>query len=179
MVSRKALLPDGTAVVLRRPKDAELRAIGKVFAEAVREGVYFGTDHYRFDMADERAWVRARAGRRGMMAAAFRPSGECVGFVAVERGRRKKNQHTAFLDPLVVSRAHRRRGVGRALMLEAVSWARAQGIEKLWLGVFASNRRAIALYRSLGFEPDGRQRRQFKVKGRYVDGLDMALFLKR
>lgn len=179
MAPRKTVLPDGTLIGLRRPKDADLRALGEVFAEAVRDGVSFGTDGYRFDLAGERAWTRARAGRRGTVLAAFTARGKCVGFVAVERGRRTKNQHTAFLDPLVVSRAYRRRGVGRALMLEAVAWAMAQGVEKLWLGVFGSNRGAVALYRSLGFVEDGAQRRQFKIKGRYVDGLNMALFFKR
>lgn len=176
---RKALLKDGTQLVLRRPKEAELKAMAQVYIEAVREGIYFGVDRYQFNLAQERRWLRAYAGRRGMITAAFDAHGTCIGVVVAGRGKRKKNAHTALIDPIVVARAFRGQGAGRLLLDEAVAWARSQRIEKLCLDVFASNRAAVALYRSAGFVEDGRQRRQFKIRGRYVDGMGMALFLKR
>lgn len=179
MRRRTITLEDGSAVVLRRPAERDLRALGSVFGQAVREGVYFGNDRYRFDRREEHAWLHDRAGGRGLVVAAFTARGRCVGFVAVERGRRTKNRHTAYLDPLVVARDHRGRGLGRALMEEAIAWARHARVEKLWLGVFGSNRPALSLYRTLGFVADGAQRRQFKIRRHYVDGLHMALFLKR
>jgi RimJ/RimL family protein N-acetyltransferase len=67
--------------------------------------------------------------------------------------------------------------VGRALLDEAVAWARRHRVRKLHLEVFSSNTRAIALYRSFGFVEDGVNRRHHKVKGRYVDNIHMALWV--
>lgn len=50
-----------------------------------------------------------------------------------------------------VSRAHRGRGVGDALVLAVRDWARAQGARRLTLEVVAGNAQAIALYRRHGF----------------------------
>ena len=55
------------------------------------------------------------------------------------------------VEKLVVSRAHRRRGLGRALMAEASAWARQQGAVELVLTVWAGNAEAEAFYRSLGY----------------------------
>jgi [ribosomal protein S18]-alanine N-acetyltransferase len=49
----------------------------------------------------------------------------------------------------------RRRGVGRALMEEAVAWGRGRGARLSTLEVRRSNAPAIALYRSLGYREVG------------------------
>jgi aminoglycoside 3-N-acetyltransferase I len=48
-----------------------------------------------------------------------------------------------------VRAAHRRRGVGTALVREMLSWARAEGIEVVW--VLADNPGAEAFYTASGF----------------------------
>ncbi len=58
----------------------------------------------------------------------------------------------AHIFLLYVAPAHRRRGIGRALMQQAEVWARAQGDRQIGLQVFQSNQAALQLYRSLGFE---------------------------
>lgn len=50
---------------------------------------------------------------------------------------------------------HRRRGVGRVVMEEALSRARARGCSLATLEVRRSNEAAIQLYKSLGFRPVG------------------------
>jgi GNAT superfamily N-acetyltransferase len=54
---------------------------------------------------------------------------------------------------LYVSLCHRRRGLGRALMRQAETWAIAQGYQQLGLHVFADNTPALALYDTLGYGP--------------------------
>jgi len=41
------------------------------------------------------------------------------------------------------------------------------------------NRRAIALYRKMGFVPEGVKRHAFRVDGRYYDLLSMAVLFGR
>jgi ribosomal protein S18 acetylase RimI-like enzyme len=55
------------------------------------------------------------------------------------------------VEMLVVSAAHRRRGLGKALMDEVASWARRQGAAELVLTVWAGNRAAEAFYDRLGY----------------------------
>jgi ribosomal protein S18 acetylase RimI-like enzyme len=62
----------------------------------------------------------------------------------------------AVIDNLVVSKALRRRGIGRALMDRAQQWAEAQGADSVELTVWAFNEEALAFYRRLGFETASR-----------------------
>jgi ribosomal protein S18 acetylase RimI-like enzyme len=55
------------------------------------------------------------------------------------------------VETLVVSGAHRRRGLGSRLMAEVTSWARRQGAAELVLTVWAGNRAAEAFYERLGY----------------------------
>jgi len=73
----------------------------------------------------------------------------------------------------------RRIGLGTALLERALDWARSVGIRKMNLEVFASNSGAIALYRKMGFEEEGRRRGEFIIDGVPVDGILMARWLDR
>jgi ribosomal protein S18 acetylase RimI-like enzyme len=53
---------------------------------------------------------------------------------------------------MMISSAFRGRGIGRALLEAAFEWARDHGVTTLSLLVFPHNARAVALYRSAGFE---------------------------
>jgi ribosomal protein S18 acetylase RimI-like enzyme len=66
-------------------------------------------------------------------------------------------------------------GVGRRLVEETVKLARERGVERVQLDVFATNRRAIRLYESLGFVHEGVQRRARQLDGVYDDLVLMAL----
>ena len=57
----------------------------------------------------------------------------------------------AYVSDLVVLPRFRRHGLGRALLLEAENYARAQGATVIRIGVLAANAVARALYKSAGF----------------------------
>lgn len=71
-------------------------------------------------------------------------------------------------------------GVGTALMQHLIDWAKQSGsIEKIELNVRASNTRAIALYRKMGFIEEGRLKNRIKINsGHYIDDILMALHTK-
>lgn len=60
-----------------------------------------------------------------------------------------------YLEDLFVTPAARRRGIGRALMLNAEQFARSTGAERLTLSTAHDNHAAQALYRSVGYVRDG------------------------
>ena len=68
-----------------------------------------------------------------------------------------------LLYSIGVRAAHRRRGVGSALLREMLEWARAQGIEEIW--VLADNPGAEAFYAACGFA--------------HTDEGDRAVYLQR
>jgi RimJ/RimL family protein N-acetyltransferase len=71
--------------------------------------------------------------------------------------------------------AVRGQGLGQRLAIAAIERARALGMERIELEVFASNERAIGLYRKLGFSIEGVKRRARKLDGQYDDNVLMAL----
>lgn len=99
-----------------------------------------------------------------------------VGSIAIRRDEHPVTHHVATLDMLVVS-SHRRRGVGSALLDEALRWARSHGVERIELSVYPSNDGAIALYRRFGFVQEGRLVRHSKKSYGYEDEILMALWL--
>ncbi len=74
----------------------------------------------------------------------------------------------------MVAAEHRRHGIGRSLLEQAVEWARESEIEKLELHVFPHNEPAIKLYEQFGFEHEGLRRQHFRRGGRLVDAVLMA-----
>ncbi|MEM1619193.1 MAG: ribosomal protein S18-alanine N-acetyltransferase [Fervidicoccaceae archaeon] len=98
--------------------------------------------------------------------------GEVVGYAVglLEEGR------LAHLISVAVDPAHRRRGIGRALVRRFIEEAERSGAEIAYLEVSERNRAAMSLYSSLGFEVVG------KIPKYYSDGSDayvMALSLRR
>jgi RimJ/RimL family protein N-acetyltransferase len=75
---------------------------------------------------------------------------------------------------LGVLRSYWGRGVGRALLAEALAWAPSVAISRLELFVMKDNVRAIALYERIGFRVEGARRRAYIINGRPVDDLLMA-----
>jgi ribosomal protein S18 acetylase RimI-like enzyme len=89
----------------------------------------------------------------------------------------ESNRHVAYLRGLAVLPAQRGRGVGRALVEAAAAAAAARGARRLTLRVLAPNTAARALYESCGFAVEGVLRGEFRLEGRYVDDVLMALEL--
>ena len=58
-----------------------------------------------------------------------------------------------FVSHLAVERAHRGRGLGRALLVASLGAFHARGLARAELGVNAHNRAGVALYESVGMRP--------------------------
>lgn len=89
---------------------------------------------------------------------------------------RRAVRHVATLG-MSVKHDWRRKGVGRALMTEALAWAPTAGITRVELYVYARNAPAIALYEQLGFVVEGRRRNFIREGDAYLDDLVMARLL--
>lgn len=77
----------------------------------------------------------------------------------------------AEIETVAVGASMRRQGVGKALCIAAMDWARGIAARGIELEVRASSRGALALYRSLGFGELGMRR------GYYRDPVEDAVLM--
>ncbi len=63
------------------------------------------------------------------------------------------DRRTLYIDDLCVDAAHRRRGVGTALLAHVRAYARERGFDDVTLNVWAFNDDARAFYAAQGFTP--------------------------
>lgn len=90
----------------------------------------------------------------------------------------KKSQHVRVLSMLIVE-GHRDRGLGSMLISHAIDWAKKEpGVEKVVLGVFSNNQRALHVYEKFGFGVEGVRKDHYYIDGKREDEIDMALFVK-
>lgn len=115
----------------RRKRDC-LAAIGADIERALREA----PEGVQFFVAEDR-------------------NGAPVGFLHVQIQRDFfSGARACHISDLAVSKEHDRRGIGRALLARAQTWAKAKRCRLLTLSVFPGNTPARALYESAGFVTD-------------------------
>lgn len=101
--------------------------------------------------------------------------GQVIGVLNYSGGKRSATRHSAMLG-ISIRLAWQGRGIGRALMQDAIRRAKASAVlRRLELKVYADNARAIHLYQSLGFEIEGTCRHTVIRNGQFVDDLIMAM----
>ena len=95
---------------------------------------------------------------------------ELVGILAFIRPVRAKLLHCAELAGMFVAGDFRRRGIGGALVDQALAHARSlPNLRQLKLAVNATNLAARSLYQSRGFRCIGLEPEAICVEGRYYD----------
>ncbi|HEY8601357.1 MAG TPA: GNAT family N-acetyltransferase [Thermomicrobiales bacterium] len=112
----------------------------------------------------------------GFTLGAFAP--DLVGMVTVLREQGAKTRHKASVFAMGVAEQERGRGIGRALVAEAIVRARRlDGPEQLLLTVVLPNEPARRLYHALGFVTYGIDERGLKLGAHYWDEEQMVLHL--
>ncbi len=101
-----------------------------------------------------------------------------AGYVELTGGAFRRNRATAHVVIGVLGEASGR-GVGAGLLQEAKRWAAAHGLHRLELTVMTRNRRAVTLYKRMGFSVEGRRAECLLMDDRFVDELYMAALLSR
>lgn len=84
--------------------------------------------------------------------------GEFIGFLRLRRKAPPVDlpcSNLIELQRLYVDRRWHGQGVAHQLMAEALRLAKIGGADKIWLGVWAHNPRALAFYQKCGFTPAG------------------------
>ena len=144
-------MTQGIDIRLARPEEFE--ALGELTAAAyVADGAV--REEYLATLRD----ARARAAAGALIVAADASSGELLGTVSLfpaTAGPRwaewASSADDATLRMLAVSPRARRRGIGRALILDSIQRAREMGLRRLTLSTAPAMTAARGLYEQLGF----------------------------
>jgi RimJ/RimL family protein N-acetyltransferase len=168
-------LKDGRTGTVRRAVPEDAAALTEIVNEVGSEGRYIIRDRATWTLEEERRTLSDANGRDRVFFV-VEVGGRVVGLLTLSRGTWPKNAHVAELA-MSCRGEFRGAGVGTALLTRAVDWARSVGVRKLTLGVFATNDRAMALYRKMGFAEEARLRGQFVIEGKPVDDVLMARWL--
>lgn len=135
-------------MLIRDATSADWAAIWPFLHAIVAAGETFSYDR---DLPPEQArnlWLLEPPGRTVVAVDA----GQILGTAKMHRNHGGPAAHVATASFMVDSQ-HAGRGVGRALGEHALAWARAEGYRAMQFNaVVETNTRAVALWRSLGFQ---------------------------
>jgi phosphinothricin acetyltransferase len=95
--------------------------------------------------------------------------GDVVGFASLSPYRPRPGYATAVEDSIYVAAEHRGKGVGRALLDQAVVMARTHGFHSVVARISATQQASVALHQACGFELIGVEREIGRKFGRWID----------
>jgi RimJ/RimL family protein N-acetyltransferase len=161
-----------TVIDVRPATPDDVEAMLDVMEGVVAEGKWLGAEP-PFDRDDRRERLLVgMAGERSVHLVAVAEGG-IVGNVALELAPYGVAQLGMY-----VAEQWRGRGVGGALVREAIAAGRVLGAHKLSLQVWPHNHAARRLYRRYGFAEEGRLRRHYRRRsGQLWDAVIMGLVL--
>ncbi len=134
---------------VREASEPDWPAIWPFFEQLVRAGESFGYDQGMSEAEASAMWLDGPPSRTTVASA---PPGEILASAHMHRNRGGPGAHVASAT-YIVDPAHQGRGVGRALVLDSLDWAGRQGFRAMQFNaVVETNRPALSLYESLGFE---------------------------
>jgi RimJ/RimL family protein N-acetyltransferase len=135
-------------------------------------------DEFTMTEDEERQWIQDHLDSPGKICLVAEASGVVIGSLGCESGQRRRVAHCGTFG-MAVLKDWRGQGVGTAMLQCFLEWAEANPvIEKVGIGVLASNEPAIRLYRKSGFVEEGRQPKEIKIgPGQYEDVILMYRFV--
>jgi GNAT superfamily N-acetyltransferase len=138
-------------VLVRETVTGDWQALRDIRLEALREApTAFGSTHQQEAARDEAHW-HDRISRGGTFLAYIPEAAEPAGLV----GGYLEDPATAELVSMYVRPRARGRGVGEALVVAVIDWARDKNAAHVHLWVTETNAHARALYGRLGFTLTG------------------------
>lgn len=168
-------MPGPTSVTIRHAKPADAAAILEIYNhEVLHETSTF--DLVPRTLETQRAWIEARSGALSALVAVDHT--EVVGFGALNEYRDRAAYSTTVEDSVYVSRAHPRRGIGRALLEALITQAADSGFHTMMARIEASGTASRALHAACGFDLVGVERQTGRKFGRWLDVAIMQRMLQ-
>lgn len=178
-IIRRFSAKDGRQVVLRTPRWEDLDDLLKLINSLVQEKANIVRDQKvsRDDEIDWLAGALSRLEREEEIYLVAEVDGRVVANSELSRKTGGYGQHVGGIG-IAIEKRFRDVGVGTEMMKALIEEARAIGLKVLTLTAFANNKRAIHVYKKLGFEETGKIPERFFKGGKYIDELVMTKILR-
>lgn len=159
---------DQTGVVFDELRAHDARALGRLFSEDMTD---LGVEVTRDELAvlAERVIEASRREPPTCFCRVARPeegAEPCGVVLANVHWSLKFAGRSLWIEELYVTRAYRRRGIGRRLVELVVDYGRERGFDGIDLEAYQDNTPASVLYRTMGFHRLGRQRFYYRFGAR-------------
>ncbi|CAH0230408.1 Putative phosphinothricin acetyltransferase YwnH [Peribacillus simplex] len=164
------------AYMIRTGELEDAETVLDVQNSVISEGEYFIAVSEEFNKTPEqqRDWIRRLLENDRETIIVAEINGEVIGWIGFQSENRKRMSHKGSFG-MMIRKSFRGMGIGKELIKALLEWAEANPfIEKVSLGVFSTNQRAISLYKKMGFVEEGRKIKEFKMsESEYVDDIIM------
>lgn len=175
---------DGKKIILRFPKPSDYKKCHKFYNQAIKESLEGGgfiSSTKPVTLQSEKRWVTdiiKKIKKKKAVCILAEYHGRIIGNTDIRKEEFGAIGHIGNFG-IVILHEFTRKGLGTRMMEEILPLAKKQlKIEIVKLGVFSNNKRAIRLYKKMGFKEAGKIKKGVKVKGRYQDHIQMVKHLK-
>jgi RimJ/RimL family protein N-acetyltransferase len=178
--ARTRTLRNGTKVTLRTAAETDAPELLRLMDAGLEdgEGQIWERGEFRRTAEAQGRWVKSLVENERELMVVAEIGTRIVGTISFQVGKRRRYSHAGEFGVEVLKR-YRNQGLGTALIKLLLAWGKAHPkIEKINLWVLASNKRAIAVYRKIGFVQEGLTKRSVKyAPGKYDDEIIMSCWV--
>ena len=181
--AKEFVLKDGRKCIIRTAEEHDTEQVSKQIESVLAEAEYLVTtlddDMEDYSIAKINERIKKHIENEGNLFVVAEIDEQIVASADLHNGERKRIKHVGTFGVTVV-RDFRRLGIGEALIQSIIDWVSNNPIiEKIGIGVFANNIKAISLYKKLGFVEEGRKVKEIEIgPDNYVDSILMYKFVK-
>lgn len=178
-VTKIIQLKNGQKLVLREPKieDAKkmIEYLNAVGGES--ENLLFGKGEFRLTVEEEMEYIKSINKNSNILMILGIINDNIVSISQVSSSNKIRITHNSEIA-ISVKKDNWRNGIGYEVMRELIKSQKESGIVKnITLGVKASNKNAISMYKKVGFEKVGVHKNYFNINGTYDDEILMDLYI--
>jgi RimJ/RimL family protein N-acetyltransferase len=172
-------LKDGKEVIVRRAekKDARQMIDFYNFVGGETDFLSFGKDDFKKNLHEYENYVEDIKKELNSVILLAIAEGEIIGIATINSNQKTRTRHVGVLG-IVIKKSCWGLGLGRILMNLLIDWAKSNNItKKITLLTNESNRKAIELYKKVGFIEEGLLKNDNYINGVYFNTVIMGLIL--
>ena len=173
-------LKDGRRLLLRSAEEKDAETMLEYVRKTAQETHFLirYPEEIKFTLEQEKQVIRSILDSDNAAWFTVFDGDRAVGNCSISRyGDQLKFRHRCNFA-IALEQAYCGCGLGTLLIERACAMAKEMGFEQMELGVYADNKRGIALYQKAGFAEYGRIPRAFRLRDdTYIDEITMVRFL--